>query len=136
MKTVLSVITICTCLLGLLQPCLAGVEWSLKRQLPVDSAPVTITLSPDGKLLFVLTSGEVILYETKSDKVLNRIPLEKTFDSMTYSAADNTLFLSSRSDKAIKLISIETVYQFSFTGLPFTGPADAPVTIAVFSDYQ
>jgi len=136
MKKIFFLLAVLLCLPGIVQPCHAGVEWSLKRQLPVDSAPVTITLSPDGKWMFVLTSVEVIIYETKSDKVLNRIPLDKAYDSMTYSAADNTLFLSSRSDKAIKLIGIETVYQFSFTGLPFTGPGDAPVTIAVFSDYQ
>jgi len=122
--------------LSTVQPCLAGVEWTHGKQLSVDAAPIDIALSPDGKWLFVLAPGEVLIYETRGDKIINRIPLEQTFDTISYSASDNTLLVGSRSEKVLKLIRIEAVYSFSMSGLPFKGPEDAPVTITVFSDYQ
>jgi hypothetical protein len=124
------------CSFSMLRPGYADIEWTIKKQLQVDAAPTGVALTQDGKWMFVLTSKEVIIYETKGDKILTRIPLEKPYDTLSYSDADNTILLSSRSEKAIKVIGIDTVHQFSLSGLPIKGPENAPVTIAVFSDYQ
>jgi len=53
-----------------------------------------------------------------------------------HSASDNTLILSSRSGQALEIIQLEPVYRIDVSGLPFKGAAQAPVTIAVFSEYQ
>jgi len=42
----------------------------------------------------------------------------------------------SRSQKMLRVIQLETIHQFDLSGLPFKGREEAPVTIAVFSDYQ
>ncbi len=117
-------------------PARAGVEWTVKKQMNLEAAPLDVTTSLDGQYVFVLTTGEVLVYANLDNNVINRIPVDKTFDRLTYSAQDNTLILSSSAEKTLKFVQLETVYKFDTTGLAFKGPANAPVTIAVFSDYQ
>jgi hypothetical protein len=86
--------------------------------------------------LFILTPGEIIVYSAFEDKISKGIPIDKAFDSLTYSARDNSLILSSRTDKSVKIIQLELIHQFDNSGLPVQGPENAPVTVAVFGDYQ
>jgi hypothetical protein len=136
-KKILSLLFILVaCLSQLVSPCYADIEWNIKKQLSLDAAPIDVVSSPDGQWIYVLASGEILVYSVSEDKVVNRIPVDKSFDRIAHSAPDNTLIVTSSSGKTLKLIQLEVVYKFDLAGLPFKGPEKAPVTIAVFSDYQ
>lgn len=135
-KSVLIAILVWMYSLLVLQPCYAGVEWTIKKQLEIEAAPIDIALSLDGQWMFVLVSGEVLIYSTADDAIINRIPVDPSSDKLSFSAAYNTLLVASKSGKAVKLIQLEKVNEFSLSGLAFKGPENAAVTIAVFSDYQ
>jgi hypothetical protein len=136
-KKIMSLIFILVaCLLQTVNPCYADVEWTLKKQLSLDAAPIDVASSPDGQWIYVLASGEILVYSVAEDKVVNRIPVDKSFDRIAHSAPDNTLIVTSSSGKTLKLIQLDIVHKFDLSGLPFKGPEKAPVTIAVFSDYQ
>ncbi|KPK20892.1 MAG: hypothetical protein AMK69_23010 [Nitrospira bacterium SG8_3] len=114
----------------------ADLELTERKQLSLDVSPLDIAASADGQWLFILTPGEIIVYSAFEDKISKGIPIDKGFDRLTHSARDNALILSSRSEKAVKIIQLELIHQFDNSGLPVKGPENAPVTVAVFGDYQ
>jgi len=118
------------------QPSSANLEWSVRKELNLKAPPLDISPSMDGQWIFILTRGEVLVYSITEDRVLKRIPVDEGFDRLMYSARDNSLILTSRSERTLKIIQLEPVHEFDTSGLPFKGPEHAPITIAVFSEYQ
>jgi protein-disulfide isomerase len=135
-KIILLLFILVTCLLQTVNTCYADVEWNIKKQLSLDVAPIDVASSSNGQWIYVLASGEILVYSVSEDKVVNRIPVDKSFDRIAHSALDNTLIVMSSSGKTLKLIQLDIVYKFDLAGLSFKGLEKAPVTIAVFSDYQ
>jgi len=119
-------------------PQLAHADWAwrVKTDVNLEASPLDVSESIDGKWLFILTPGEVLLYSIPEDAVKHRIPVGKGFDRLIYSPRSSSLILTSSSEKAVKVIQLETIHKIDISGLPFKGPEHAPVTIAVFSDYQ
>ena len=114
----------------------AEVDTTLIKQTNLDVQPLDIAASTDGKTIYILARGEILIYSIDEGKVLNRFPIDKDFDKLTYSARNNVLILTSTSSKKLKIIQVDVIYKIAVDGLPFKGPANAPVTIAVFEDYQ
>ena len=114
----------------------AEIDLTLIKQTNLDVQPLDIAASVDGKTIYVLARGEILVYSIDEGKVSSRIPIDKDFDKLTYAAKNNVLILTSSSSKTLKIIQVDFIYKIAIDGLPFKGPADAPVTIAVFDDYQ
>jgi hypothetical protein len=114
----------------------AEIDLTLIKQTNLDVQPLDIATSVDGKLIFVLTRGEILIYSIDEDKVTERISIDKAFDRVTSAGKNNILILTSSTSKTLKIIQVDFIYNIVLDGLPFKGPADAVVTIAVFDDYQ
>ena len=114
----------------------AEIDLTLIKQTNLDVQPLDIATSADGEMIYVLARGEILIYSIDEGKVSNRIPIDKDFDKLTYAAKDNVLILTSSSSKTLKIIQVDFIYKIAIDGLPFKGPSDAAVTIAVFDDYQ
>jgi hypothetical protein len=112
------------------------IEWTTSGQLDLKAPPVDICPSADGKWLYVLSAGEISIYSFAERKIVNRIPLDTAFDRLVFVKEMNSLLAMSRSNNKVQIIRLDVVYKFTTTGLPYKGAKDAPVTIAVFSDYQ
>ena len=114
----------------------ATLDWQVINQIKLDEAPLDVATSTDGKQIFVLSQGEIIVYSTLEEKVVNRIPVDEIFDMLTHSEKDNKLVIGSHSGKTLKIIQLEVIHTVDISGLPFKGPEHAPITITVFGDYQ
>ena len=114
----------------------AEVDTTLIKQANLDVQPLDIAASIDGKTLYILARGEILIYSIDEGKVSNRFPIDKDFNKLTYAARNNVLILTSTSSKKLKIIQVDVIYKIAVDGLPFKGPADASVTLAVFEDYQ
>jgi len=114
----------------------ADMELTVKKQLNLEVSPLDISTSVDGQWIFILARGEILVYSVPADKVVNRVPVDKAFDTLTHSPVSNTLVLGSRSGKTLKVIQLELIHRIDISGLPFKGPENSLITIAVFGDYQ
>jgi hypothetical protein len=112
------------------------IDWTIVKQIDLNAAPVDVATSGDGKLLFVLTHNEIAVYASDNNEIVSRIPVDREFDRINYFRENNLLVLTSNTSKTVRIIRIDKIYDIDTSGLPFRGPADAPVTIAVFDDYQ
>ncbi len=111
-------------------------EWTEKSQIKIEAPLLDIATSLDGRWIFILAPGEILVYSVSEEKVVNRIPVDRAFDRLTHSPKTNTLILGSGTEKTLKIIELEVIHNIEISGLPIKGPEGAPVTIAVFGDYQ
>ena len=121
---------------GFVSTASAELEWTFRKQVPLTSAPLDNADSADGQLLFMLSAGEIAVYSLTQSKTINTIPIDGDYDRISVSPKGNSLIVTSSAGKSMKIIDLEFIFQIDKSGLPLKGPADAPVTIAVFSDYQ
>ncbi len=113
-----------------------GVDTTLLKQLAIDKPPLDVETSTDGKLMFVLVPGEVLIYSDLGGQPINRIAVDNSFDSMAFAEKLDLLILSSNSNQKVDMVRIDLISKVITDGSPYRGKADAPVTIAVFDDYQ
>jgi len=113
-----------------------GVEATRLKQIATDKPPLDVETSTDGKLMFVLVPGEVLIFSDLGERPINRITVGAHFDRMTFAEKLDLLILSSNSNKEVEMVRIDLISEVSTDGSPYLGKADAPVTIAVFDDYQ
>ncbi len=114
----------------------ADLEWKVIKDLDLKATPLDVTPSPDGKWLFILTPGEILVYSFLEGRITDRIPVDKDFDRIASLPRADMVTISSSAKKALQIILLEAVYKIDVTDLPFKGPEDASVTVVVFDDYQ
>ena len=114
----------------------ADVEWRIIKDLDLKTKPLDIAPSVDGKWLFILTSGEILIFSIPEGTITDRIPVDKDFDRIAPLMRPNLITLTSNTKKSLQIILFETIHKIDTAGLPFKGPQEASVTIAVFDDYQ
>ena len=114
----------------------SDMDWTIVKQIDLEAPPVDVAISEDGELIFMLTVNEIVVYSSSKNMIEKRIPLDKEFDRINYSGKNNTVVLTGSDSKTLRLIRLDQIYDIDISGLPLNGPANAPVTIAVFYDYQ
>ena len=114
----------------------ADVEWKVVKDLDLKKTPLDIAPSLDGKWLYILTPGEVVIYSFVEGAITDRISVDKDFDRIVSLPRPDSLVVSSSKKKALQVVLLERTYKIDVAGSPFKGPEGAPVTIVVFDDYQ
>jgi hypothetical protein len=95
-----------------------------------------IAVSSDGRWTFVLTGGgDVAIYEPSGD-LIQTLKVGSGYDRIDYSQTGNRLLLSDPDGKKVKILTLAMLYELDYRDSPFKGSANAPVTIAVFDDFQ
>ncbi len=97
--------------------------------------PIDITVSSDGQWSFVLTAEGNIHILAANGAPLQQISGAAGFDRIEFTGG-NRLILTSSKTKKFKIIVLDQIHELNNTGSPFKGPANAPVEIAVFDDFQ
>jgi protein-disulfide isomerase len=114
----------------------AEVQMTIARTVTLEETPVDSALSANGKYIFVLTDNGKVLVYTPDGKLSDTIPVDKSVDSIKAGPREEILLLVSSKTKTVQVAVLEFVQDINVTGAPFKGPAEAPVTLALFTDFQ
>ena len=114
----------------------AGVDWQAKNTIKPDSPPIDIAISAEGKQSFVLTEGGKLHIYNQQGKLIDTIEVDPYMNRISSDASGNRLLISSTRNSTVNEIQIEYVSDLSYDGSPFIGNSEAPVVLAVFSDFQ
>jgi hypothetical protein len=118
------------------QPAKAEFEWTEMKELNLSEKPLALATSLNGQWIVVLLKGEVQLFSQENFSLLGKFPVDKSFDTMSFSENLQAVILGNSEKKTIKILQIEQILDINVANLPIIGPAEAPITIVVFSDYQ
>jgi hypothetical protein len=134
-KTSLFLLLLGGILLALFTPISGFSQSDVLKTLKLEKAPLDISVSADGRWLFVLTDQGQILIYSANGKLNDRISVDESVDGIEVGPNEDTLFLKSRVNKTIKLVFLNFARQINLSGSPSKGADKAPVAIAVFSDF-
>ena len=122
--------------LTLSSPVKGEVEWDVKKTLKLESPPVDLAASLNGKYIYVLTDqGSILIYSVEG-KLEDRISVGRKVDGIRVGPWEDVILLSSKKNNQVQILLLEFIKDIDLSNSPFKGPADAPVQIAVFSDFQ
>jgi len=122
--------------LGVSIPSHAEVEMTIPRTLTLEETPVDTALSAGAKYIFVLTDKGKLLVYTPDGKLSDTLTVDKSIDSIKAGPREEILLLVSSKKKTVQVAVLDFVQEINVTGSPFRGTADAPVIIALFTDFQ
>jgi glutaredoxin len=114
----------------------AKTELQVLRTLRLSGPPLDMMVSTDNRWIYFLNDkGQLLIYDANG-QVKDTIEVGRDIDHIQAGPREDLLFLLSRSTSSVKLISISMIEDINTENAPYQGPPDAPVTIAVFSDFQ
>ena len=121
---------------GLTMPAFAKTDWQVLQKLQLEQAPIDMLVSSNNKWIYILTSdGQILIYAARG-QLKDSIRVGPDVDQIKAGPRDDMLFLLSRESKSVQIITIDFTEDITTRGSPVKGPPDAPVTVAVFSDFQ
>lgn len=113
-----------------------SVEWNVLKTMQLETAPIDVALSLDGKWVFVLTEHGQILIYSSGGPLKDKIDVGNHFDHIKVGPRGEHLLLNSNQNKSVQLIKLDFIQNINVSGSPFKGREDAIVVVAVFDDFE
>ena len=114
----------------------AQTEWQVRQTLKFENEPLDMVVATKSRRVYILNDqGEIQVYALDG-KLKGKLDVGADVFRIMSGANEDLLFLLKRNSKTLQAITIDLTENISTQGSPFKGPQNAPVTIAVFSDFQ
>jgi hypothetical protein len=114
----------------------ADIEWNVLQTLNLEESPVDIAFSTSRNKILILTKkGELQVFDPDGQTVAT-LEVGKEFDQLYHIQGSDVVLLSGKNNKTAKIIELSFIEQINTAGAPFKGIENAPVVIAVFSDFE
>lgn len=108
----------------------------IEKTWKLPAKPLDIVYSLDGKMVFILTNQNQVLAYTAEGSLLNKIDVEKGVSSIDIAPRGEKLYLINQIDNSFTALSVDFIVSIDTAGSPYLGKENAPVTVAVFTDFE
>lgn len=112
------------------------VEWNVVNQWSTGSKTLDMVHSLDGKLVYLLTDKAQVKIFNKAGELQGAIPVNSTVSSIDIAPQGEKLYLIDNATNLFQTVNVAFVHTINTKDSPFEGPADAPVTLTLFTDFQ
>ncbi len=113
-----------------------NVEFNILRTLRLETTPIDVAVTSDGRQIFVLSDqGEILVYSS-THRLEGKIEVDKDIDQIKLGPKGDTLILTSSQKRTVQLATVDFVKNIDTANAPFKGAENARVVIAVFDDFQ
>jgi len=111
-------------------------EWEVIRKFNMTDKTIDIAHSLDGKYAFVLTEQHVVTVYDQGGVLQGSIPVDQGVNAIAIDPMGQYLHLSDNSNNTYYTLALDFIKKFNSANAPTKGDMKAPVTVAVFSDFQ
>ncbi len=112
------------------------VEWKTVQSWPTGNRTLDMVHSLDGKYIFILNDKQQVQVFNRQGQLQGSIPVSTGVSAIDIAPQGEMLYLIDNEKNTFTAVSISFVVNIDTADSPFEGPADAPVTIAVFTDFE
>lgn len=112
------------------------VEWKPAMELKLPEKTKDFAYSLDGKYAFVLTENKQVFIYDQKGQLQGRIPVDGGVSDIAIAPLGQFLYLLDSDKNILSALAVDFILDINTAGSPFKGAADAPVAIAVFSDFE
>lgn len=113
-----------------------GVDWSVKSSWKLDAKPLDMVHTLDNQKVYILGDDNKVHIFSAQGQKLGSIPVDKGTTAIDIAPRGEMLYLINTQENTFTSLTISFVTPIDITGSPFLGDEDAPVVLAVFSDFQ
>ena len=112
------------------------VEWKVQQTWPTAGKTLSMVNSLDGKYVFLLNDKQQVQVFSSQGQLQGNIPVEEGVSAIDISPQGETLYLINNSGQSFTSVAVSFIVDVDVSGSPFKGPADAPVTLTLFTDFE
>ena len=114
----------------------AEMQVELNKRQPLDKTPLDIAQSVSDGRLFILLEGGTVQILSANGQIQERFQADPDVTTLEVSPDGKRLYLGNAKRNELQLIDLSVVYDLPVNNSATKGPADAPVTLVLFDDFQ
>ena len=112
------------------------VEWTVNQAWKIPADTIDFTYSLDKRYGYFLTADHKVYVYSHAGQQLGFVSVSEGVSKIDIAPQGETLYLLDNKENIFKSVSIGFVINIDPTGSPVKGHIDAPVTIAIFTDFE
>jgi hypothetical protein len=113
-----------------------GVDWDVQSTWKLDAKPLDLVHTLDNQKVYILSDDNKVHVFSAQGEKLGAIPVDKGVTAIDIAPRGEMLYLINGEANTFTSLAISFITPIDITGSPFLGNENAPVVLAVFSDFQ
>jgi len=114
----------------------AEVDTRVLQTLQLSATPLDMAIPGNGRYIYVLTSDAKLKIFRENGTLRDTIVVDPGVDQIKTGPREGQLFLLNSTSNRIQILNLAFVQEIPVDGSPTKGSSDAPVVVAVFTDFQ